>query len=269
MNNITFKNLTFNLMLALQATHDQNWYENKNNEYYDLWVVTEGQFQIEYRGTSYLLQKHDAFLFYPDTLYKAYGASDKCSFLFIHFDAIIGTNHNALHFFPSDGFISHETTSKELSVLCDSFIRYSKNEPFSELLLTGSLVSVLSRQMANKLSQPDDLAEHSNTQPALSKLNPVLIYINHHIMEPISIHELALIANLSEQYFIKFFKKAMGVTPASYITDLKMKIALELLSKNKYSVKEISKKVGYADTYTFSKAFKRAYGVAPTKMNFK
>ena len=84
-------------------------------------------------------------------------------------------------------------------------------------------------------------------------------------MEPISIHELARIANLSEQYFIKYFKKAMGVTPASYVNDLKMKIALELVSKNKYSVKEISQKLGYADPYTFSKAFKRTYGVAQQK----
>lgn len=268
MNNITFKNITLNLVLALQATHEKDWYESKNNEYYDLWVVTEGEFHVEYQGTSYLLQKYDAFLFYPDILCKTYSVSDKCSFLFLHFDAMIGTNHHALHLFPSDGFISRKSAFKELSLLRASFTHYSKNEPFSELLLIGSLMTVLSRQMADKLNQPLPLTDSAKTRPTLSNLNPVFIYINHHIMEPISIHELARIANLSEQYFIQYFKKAMGVTPASYVNDLKMKIALELVSKNKYSVKEISQKLGYAAPYTFSKAFKRTYGVAPTKIDF-
>lgn len=267
MSDAIFKNMSLNIMVALQVNHEQDWYESKNNEYYDLWIITEGSIRIEYKGAVYLLNPQDAFLFYPDILYKAYAASDKCSFVFIHFDSVIGTNHHALHLFPADGFISRTTADKELSLLCNSFFSYSQKEAFSELLLTGSLMTVLCRHMCNKSKQQPSLQDSYSVHHSLSNLNPVLIYINHHIMEPISIQKLASIANLSEKYFINYFKKAMGITPACYINDLKMKKSLELLSKKKYSIKEIARRVGYSDTYAFSKAFKKNFGVSPTKID--
>lgn len=267
MNDAIFRNLSLNIILALQCMHEQDWYESKNNEHYDLWIVTEGKIQIEYKGAVYILEPHDAFLFYPDILYKACAVSEKCQFLFIHFDALIGMNQHALHLFPVDGFVSKKTAKKELGLFYDAFISYTEKAPFSELLLTGSLMTILCRRMAEVSRNGEKAEEEYEVHNALTNLNPVLIYINHHIMEQISIQDLAAIANLSEKYFINYFKKAMGITPASYINDLKMKIALELLSKNKYSIKEISKRIGYSDTYAFSKAFKKTFGAAPTKLS--
>ena len=267
MNDAIFKNMSLNLKLALQCEHEHDWYESKNNEHYDLWILTEGEIQIEYQGAVYHLHPQDAFLFYPDILYKAYAASDKCAFMFIHFDAVIGTNHHALHLFPADGFIANKVVAKELELFHDSFNSYSRNEPFSELLLNSNLMAILCRHMADKSKKESVSPNADGIHHSLANLNPVLIYINHHIMEPISIQELAAIANLSEKYFINYFKKAMGTTPASYINDLKMKRALDLLSGKTLSIKEIAKRVGYSDTYAFSKAFKKTYGVAPTQMD--
>ena len=73
----------------------------------------------------------------------------------------------------------------------------------------------------------------------------------------------------TEKYFISFFKKTMGMTPTSYITQVKMKKALEYLHEQNYSVKEVSALVGYADIYTFSKAFKKTYGISPSNFSCK
>ena len=57
----------------------------------------------------------------------------------------------------------------------------------------------------------------------------------------------------------------MGITPVNYIIEVKMKKALEYLHEQKYSVKEVASLVGYADIYSFSKAFKKIYGIPPSK----
>ena len=41
-------------------------------------------------------------------------------------------------------------------------------------------------------------------------------------------------------------------------------MAIKLLSENKLSVSEIAEAVGYTDTFTFSKAFKRHFNQSPS-----
>ena len=43
-----------------------------------------------------------------------------------------------------------------------------------------------------------------------------------------------------------------------------MKMAVKLLADDSLSVNRIAERVGYNDTFTFSKAFKRHFGCAPS-----
>ena len=64
-----------------------------------------------------------------------------------------------------------------------------------------------------------------------------------------------------------FYRKVRGVTgysPNEYIRVISMKKAAELLLENKYSVAEVSYKVGIHDPFYFSKCFKSQFGVAPS-----
>ena len=61
-----------------------------------------------------------------------------------------------------------------------------------------------------------------------------------------------------------FCKKELGVSFAKYVFYKKMNIAVEMLKRG-LSVFEVSQKIKYADTFTFSKAFKRHFGKSPKK----
>lgn len=43
-----------------------------------------------------------------------------------------------------------------------------------------------------------------------------------------------------------------------------MKMAVKLLADNSLSVAQVAENVGYTDTFTFSKAFKRHFGKSPS-----
>lgn len=258
-------NLHINIKYALSVTHDNTWYEVKTKSEYAIFIIQEGIMNIEYNKTRYTLQPGDVFLFYPQILYQASTPTETCSFIFIHFDAILGHNHQALHFYPFDGHYERKQLARELDCILSGFSSIQKKEPFSELNLNGSLLLFLSSAMKLKY-EANKASSIFTRKSALAKLQPALIYIGEHLNEPIYMLDLAHSVNLSEKYFITLFKKVVGITPTNYIIQAKMKKALEYLHEQKYSVKEVAVLVGYSDIYTFSKVFKKTYGITPSKI---
>ncbi len=254
-----------NIKYALLAEHGKNLHEVKAKNEYAFWIVRSGTLTIEYTKKVYNLSVGDVFFFYPQVLYYA-SSLEGCSFLFIHFDVVLGNNYQALHFYPFDGYYPYGQIKDDLGSVIESVNFLHRKDSFSELRIHGSLIVFLSDIMKMKYREGvGEACFPSNS--SLARLQPALIYINHHLAEPLSIQTLASVVNLSEKYFIAFFKKTMGITPTSFITQVKMKKALEYLYGQNYSVKEVAALVGYVDVYTFSKAFKKMYGTSPS--NFK
>jgi AraC-like DNA-binding protein len=104
-------------------------------------------------------------------------------------------------------------------------------------------------------------------QPFYKKLSPriemVVDYINKNIDKDLSNDELANIALLNKSYFIKLFTIECYVPPQKYILNLKIANAMEMFSKN-MGLDEISKALGYLDSKSFSRAFKRIVGFSPS-----
>jgi AraC-like DNA-binding protein len=245
--------------------HDKNWIEHENKVDYDLWVVLEGELQIEMAGKKYFVKDNDAFFLCPETIYKANSITKGCKFIYMHFDFKIGNNVKALEDFSLSGPIYSNSIQDEVKAYIKSYSLYKKKEMLSFLTLKGYFTALISKIIVlqyekNKLSDQ----QKQNIAKPLSKLQPVLIYISEHINELIYTKDLAEILGFSEKYFITFFKETIGTTPNKYIRQLKMNKALNYIYEKKYSLKEISYILGYPDQYTFSKAFKKQYGVAPS-----
>ncbi|MCW8132999.1 MAG: helix-turn-helix transcriptional regulator [Planctomycetota bacterium] len=68
---------------------------------------------------------------------------------------------------------------------------------------------------------------------------------------------------LSRDHARKLFVENTGKTPLQYLTALRVDEAQHLLRYGGYSVKEISRRVGYEDPYYFSRLFKKWVGVSP------
>ena len=70
---------------------------------------------------------------------------------------------------------------------------------------------------------------------------------------------------LSKDYIRNLFIKFYGVSPKSYIQNIRMERAKNLLLKTQTSIALIANSVGYDDPLLFSKMFKKYYDVSPTK----
>lgn len=260
---IASPNISIHVKYALFIDHDNKWYEVKVKSEYAFWVIQSGTMTIEYDKKTFHLSAGDVFFFYPQILYHA-TSKEGCSFAFIHFDAVHGHSCEALHFFPFDGHYTSEVLNGKQNQIIESTHIVKEKEAFHELEIQGATMCLLSYIM--RLKHQENTEEFSASRKSdMARLQTVLIYVSNHLAETICINELAELVNMSEKYFITFFKKAMGITPRQYIIQIKMKKALEYLHEQKFSVKEVATLVGYPDIYSFSKAFKKIYGIAPTK----
>lgn len=97
------------------------------------------------------------------------------------------------------------------------------------------------------------------------RINTVLDYIHKNYDREITLDELLKLTNLEKNYFIRLFKSCMNITPYQYIKKYRFNIALSLL-KHRCSLTEAAQKIGYVDAVSFSHAFKKIYGVAPSQI---
>ncbi|MDD6065377.1 MAG: response regulator [Firmicutes bacterium] len=71
--------------------------------------------------------------------------------------------------------------------------------------------------------------------------------------------------NLSQCYFSTVFKKETGQNYVTYVREIRMKKAAELLNRTDDKTYIIAQKVGYTDPYYFSSVFKKTYGMSPSR----
>lgn len=78
-----------------------------------------------------------------------------------------------------------------------------------------------------------------------------------------TISELCQQLGLSRSYIYNLFRNKTERSPQQFLTQLRMDQAKELLASSDLTVQAIAHSVGYNDSFTFSKAFKRYQGLSP------
>lgn len=94
--------------------------------------------------------------------------------------------------------------------------------------------------------------------------NDALKYIEDHIMEEISTDEVAKIAFCSKFHFLKTFTMLTGISLSEYIRNRRLSLAAAELVKSDVKVITIALQYGYETPESFTKAFKKLHGVAPS-----
>lgn len=98
-----------------------------------------------------------------------------------------------------------------------------------------------------------------------SKIRPALEHIANNYNQNIKNDVLANLCNLSTVYFRKLFTEIMGNSPISYVHELRIKKAKEMLKSDYGSITDIAESLGYLNIYDFSRTFKKYTGVSPSK----
>lgn len=251
--------------------HPEGWSENKHHRDYDLWYLQEGQLEIRVHGQVHLASEGDLILFSPKVAYTATALKSGCRFTFTHFDFGIGNHLRILDNFQLSGILHGSLVHEELELFLDTYDKYKNGALLSGIRLKGCLTILIAKIIESygtgKYRGGFTFHARGRAQTLnLKKLQPIFDFIQDHLHQPLRVVELASMLDMSEKYFITYFKNVVGVTPGLYIYELKMNRARDLLyNKKRYSMQQIASMIGYPDAYSFSKAFKKYYQVPPSQ----
>ena len=78
------------------------------------------------------------------------------------------------------------------------------------------------------------------------------------------IKEIADHCGMSEYHFFRLFKAVIGISPHQYLIRKRIENAHALLSDKSHSVSDVAFLCGFADVFSFSKAFKKHTGTPPS-----
>ncbi|MEO6612398.1 MAG: helix-turn-helix domain-containing protein [Chitinophagaceae bacterium] len=104
----------------------------------------------------------------------------------------------------------------------------------------------------------------STREETLKRLLKGREYANDTSLTNPSIKEIARHCMMSEFHFFRSFRNAFGQTPYNYLLERRLNHAKTLLAGKNKPLTEIASLCGFADLFTFSKAFKRKFGTAPS-----
>ncbi|HTD13342.1 MAG TPA: transcriptional regulator FtrA [Steroidobacteraceae bacterium] len=109
---------------------------------------------------------------------------------------------------------------------------------------------------AQFLERPVETRQRGSLAALLDKMH-------RRLGEPLRIAELARLAAMSERTFLRRFRAATGMTPADWITRMRVERARELLESTTLSIEGIATRAGFGTAMTLRHHFRRRVGVSP------
>ncbi len=231
-----------NVLLSDEGYTHQNWvYRNVCVGFSRIYYVIDGEAYYEERGNKVRLKKGHLYLTpvkKPFDLYE--NPDDKLLHTYSH----ITTNP------PVTSFT--ELCVKEGTPLFDAVTLWRKYIHTNSPPLLGNVLQFVLSCMEQHEPKSDTVAEQTKR------------YLDGLIDFSFDMNRLQKELAYSREHVTRSFAATYHTTPKQYVHLRRMNAALEGLLRGD-SVKQVADRVGYASSYSFSKAFKKHFGLSPEK----
>lgn len=224
--------------------------------------ILSGEGYFFSNGKKYYVHKGDCIFSFKNELHNIENIKDKpLRFYFCGFSA---KNENTLH-------IVNNIKSQPLPYIrceaAESIFSKMINESWTEELYVSDMLNSQLLQLLITVSRTFSLNRHEKKRPPYSSLvYQIMLYLDSHINEPDALSQLESEFNYNYRFLYQSFYECMGDTLREYFLKIRMKKAA-LLLKDGLTVTEISEILGYSSVHPFSRAFKKLYGLSPSKYN--
>ena len=225
-----------------------------------LMYCTAGQGTLELGSQSLAVGAGDALLL-PQGSHHAYHANalDPWTIYWVHFEGdlaekFLGAVRGGKEFAPVLAVGTHSRLVADFETLIET-----RKTGYSRRSFVHA--SNLLRQMLAYLSAVAP-AVQAKTQHNMD-LDGIHALMEEKLHGQLELATLAQHANLSKYHFSNKYKALTGHSPIQHFLHLKMERACYLLDISGISIKDVSRTLGYEDSYYFSRLFKKIIGVAP------
>lgn len=110
----------------------------------------------------------------------------------------------------------------------------------------------------------DVVTQAAQQLPLPDTMELLKAYLREHLADQVRIKHLASLVALSPYYFVRTFKRHVGVTPHRYLVQVRIQRARELLEQSDLSATQICHRVGFTTLSHFTNTFRQHVGMSPT-----
>lgn len=131
------------------------------------------------------------------------------------------------------------------------------------------LIRAASRRLTAVLEGYDDrvaeidASKASTRRDLLRRAEIARAYLHGNMDRAVPLQELATHAGASPFHLARTFRNLYGVPPASYHRDIRLEAIAKTLSRDQISLTDAAGLLGFSDQASFTKAFRRKFGMPP------
>lgn len=237
--------------------HAKNRIEEHSHDFFHYIYVIKGLGDINISGKVYELKPKHMYLLSPGTVHSFYNKKEENLLTIeIKFEVLDEAFLNETEHFPKILDVGATPVKRILANI--------RRECINKKVYFEDIVSANMQEIFAHLKRAS-LIQHDNNLDNSKEFYEVIEYINENLYKDITLQELADILCLEKTYFLKKFKKIMGVTPMLYTRNMRVERAKELLKYSDMNITQISEAVGFFSIHHFSKHFSKSTGMSPSK----
>ena len=188
---------------------------------------------------------------------------DKCIDLYVENSHLDSPSLQEYHFFLMD--LVTNMHKFLLSNQMDTNLIFPKEEDVYQKVQQFSLAE-LSQWLKEVCKKIQRHIQEMRSDKTKSFVKRAVEHVHSHYMDKdLTVEALSQELHVSAAYFSTVFKRETGKSFINYLTDYRMEKAIRLLMDEEEKTYTIAESVGYSDPNYFSYAFKKKFGMSPSK----
>ena len=171
--------------------------------------------------------------------------------------------HFSLAFDPEDK--TKAEAYEELRDHMQEILRQTREPDHAGKLERQSRLFAVAAILVRHFSQPLAVEETKLQRSDMTRLEPLLEYIQLHHGEELPLDEAVEFMGLNKEYFCRLFKKNMGVSYLQYVYQVRATAVCRELETTEDPIGEIAERNGFRDPKMLSQYFREIYGCTPSE----
>lgn len=151
----------------------------------------------------------------------------------------------------------HQTLTDRLLACADC---YFSESPFFEIKASSLLLDALYLLLQQGAYTITSDQEYHTAQKNSRRINRITEYISEHYQEPISLHTIAEMENITTYHASHFITQTLGMSFQEYLNNIRFDHALQLLSQTDFSITDICMETGFSSSRYLNRMFEKNLG---------
>lgn len=223
-------------------------------------LVTEGFGTLSYNGVSYPLTAGDCVFLDCRKSYTHHSSEDLWTLKWVHF---YGPNMNGIYekYLERGGLpVFHAASPAVYDELLTRLLQLASSPAYTkDMKIYEKLTSLLTRIMEESWNPRQAHSPGSRVRD----LQDIKDYLDQHYREKILLDQLSEMFFINKFYLTRVYKQQFGISVNSYLLQLRITHAKQLLRFTDYSIERIGQECGMSDANYFSRMFRKIEGITP------